>query len=82
MVICAGEILADMIDILNPQMIVIGSIYARQETVLRDTMLKIIRQEALCQSAKVCKICPPALGERIGDYAAITVGLMQLPRET
>lgn len=77
-----GQGLSILIDILNPQMIVIGSIYARQETVLRDTMLKIIRQEALCQSAKVCKICPPALGERIGDYAAITVGLMQLPRET
>lgn len=72
-----GHGLAFLIDILNPQMIVIGSIYARQEQVLREKMLEVIRREALPQSAGMCKICPPALGEKIGDYAAITVGLMK-----
>lgn len=71
-----GYGLAILIDILNPQIIVIGSIYARQEHVLRDKMMEILQREALPQSLNVCKICPPALGEKIGDYAAITVGAM------
>lgn len=71
-----GYGLSILIDILNPQVIVIGSIYARQEHVLRDQMMEVLRKEALPQSLHVCKICPPALGEKIGDYAAITVGVM------
>ena len=71
-----GYGLAVIIDILNPQVIVIGSIYARQEHVLRDRMMEVLRREALPQNLSVCRICPPALGEKIGDYAAITVGAM------
>lgn len=68
--------LAILIDILNPQVIVIGSIYARQEHVLREQMMKVLQREVLPQNLSVCRICPPALGEKIGDYAAITVGAM------
>ena len=72
-----GQGLSILIDILNPQVIVIGSIYARQELVLREKMMEIIRAEALQQNVEVCKICPPGLGEKIGDYAAVTVGWMK-----
>lgn len=71
-----GYGMALLIDILNPERIVIGSIYARQEQVLREKMWEVIHREALSYSANVCEICPPGLGEQIGDYAAITVGLM------
>ena len=69
--------LSILIDILNPEVIIIGSIFARQEQVLRSRMEQVIRREALSQSAAVCRICPPGLGEKIGDYAAVTVGLMK-----
>ncbi len=72
-----GMGLSILIDILNPQVIVIGSIFARQEQALRGRMEQIIAQEALKRNAEICRICPPALGEKIGDYAAMTVGLMK-----
>lgn len=72
-----GMGLSILIDILNPEVIIIGSIFARQEQVLRSRMEQVIRREALSQSAAVCRICPPGLGEKIGDYAAVTVGLMK-----
>lgn len=70
-----GQGLSVLIDILNPQVIVIGGIYARQETVLRKRMLEIIEQEALQTSARTCRILPASLGEMIGDYAAVSVGI-------
>lgn len=72
-----GAGLSIIIDILNPECVVIGSIFARQEKFLRQRMQAVIDREALGQSARVCRICSPTLGDKIGDYAAITVGLMK-----
>jgi glucokinase len=62
-----------LIDILNPEMIVIGSIFTRSEHLIRPYMQKIINEEALFYSNQVCKIMPAALGEKTGDYAALSV---------
>lgn len=70
-----GRGLSILIDILNPEMIVIGSIYARQQSVLEQGMKQVIEQEALKTSAAACKIEPARLGEMIGDYAAVSVGI-------
>ena len=71
-----GKGLSVLIDILNPERIVIGSIFARSEDLLRDGMERVINKEALPQSLKCCKIVPAALGERIGDYAAVSAALL------
>lgn len=68
-----GEGLAMLIDILNPQKIVIGSIFLRQEEFLRGPMEEVIAREALSGSRSVCEIVPAALGEQLGDYAALSV---------
>lgn len=70
-----GRGLAILIDILNLDRIVIGSIFARAENLLRPTMEKMIAQEALATSAACCTVVPAALGEKIGDYAALCVAL-------
>lgn len=70
-----GRGLSVLIDILNPQMIVIGSIFARQEKVLTPRMLEAIQREALAIPAGTCRIVPASLGEKIGDYAAVSVGI-------
>lgn len=70
-----GMGLAILIDILNPEVIAIGSIYARQESILIDGMREVIDREALSTSNRTCKIVPASLGERIGDYAAVSVGI-------
>ena len=68
-----GVGLSIVIDILNPEMIVIGSIYARNEDVFKPLMEEVIRREALPLASKVCRIVPAALGESIGDYAALSI---------
>jgi Transcriptional regulator/sugar kinase len=68
-----GRGLAVLIDILNPELIVIGSIFRRSENLLREAMQREIEREALPLSRSVCKIVPAGLGEEIGDYAALAV---------
>lgn len=68
-----GKGLAIAVDILNPELIVIGSIYARNESIMKPIMEEVLNKEALHLSAKVCKVVPAALGESIGDYAALSV---------
>ena len=68
-----GQGLAMLIDILNPERIVIGSIYARCRAFLQPAMEEAIRAEALAPAARVCTIVPAALGEQTGDYASLAV---------
>jgi len=68
-----GRGLAVLVDILNPEAIVIGSVYARSEHLLREAALRELSREALPGAAAVCRILPAALGDAIGDYAALSV---------
>ncbi len=68
-----GRGLSILIDVINPGMIVIGSIYQRSSHLMKDEMMKAIKEEALDVNAAACKIVPAALGEKIGDFAAIGI---------
>ncbi len=68
--------LSILIDILNPEKIVIGSIYARNRDFFNEIILPIIKEETLPLSRSVCDIVPAALGEQIGDYAALGTALL------
>ena len=68
-----GMGLSVLIDILNPERIVIGSIYERSGYLLEKTMRETIRKEALSVSADMCEIVPAKLGDAIGDFAALGV---------
>ena len=70
-----GQGLSLIIDILNPEIIVIGSIFTRCEDLLRKPMNKVLKKEVLSHSLDACKIVGAALGEKIGDYAALTVAI-------
>lgn len=68
-----GRGLAVLIDLINPQRIVIGSIFARAEKWFRPEMEAEIAREALAENRSVCQVVPAQLGDLIGDVAAITV---------
>lgn len=68
-----GEGLSILVDILNPAIIVIGSIYQRCEDLLAQGMRQTLIKEALPISYKALKIIPAALSESIGDIAALAV---------
>jgi glucokinase len=70
-----GKGIAILIDILNPECIVIGSIYARNEELLRPLVETVLKEEAIPDALDVCKILPAKLGDKIGDYAALGVAL-------
>ncbi len=72
-----GKGLSLLIDILNPQIIVIGSIFARSTGLLWPEAEKIIKRESLVFSRKVCKVVSAGLGDSIGDYAAISVAVYE-----
>ncbi len=70
-----GKGLAVLIDILNPECIVIGSIYARNEALFKPHMMKMLKKEAIPAALEVCRIVPAKLGDTIGDYAALSVAV-------
>ena len=68
-----GEGLSILIDLLNPECIILGSIFCRCEELLRPRMQQVIDRETLTLSRAACRILPAGLGERLGDCAALSV---------
>jgi glucokinase len=68
-----GRGLSILIDIVNPEIIVLGGVFMRAHSLLTPTMYEVIEREALEDSRRVCKIVPAKLSENIGDYAALCV---------
>jgi glucokinase len=66
-----GKGLSILIDLLNPELIILGSIYGRASELIAPYMYEMIEQEAIPQSQKACQIVPPGLSENIGDMAAL-----------
>jgi glucokinase len=72
-----GQGLAILIDILNPECIVIGSIYSRNEMLFKPFVDEVLKAEALAPALEVCTIKPAVLGDSIGDYAALCVAIYE-----
>ena len=72
-----GRGLSILIDLLNPERIVIGSIFTRSRNGLWESCKEVIDREALEISRNCCEVVPAKLLEGIGDYAALTVGVYQ-----
>lgn len=70
-----GRGLAILVDVLNPEMIIAGSIFTRAYKFLYEATLEVLKQEALTDSMNVCQLVPSKLGEKIGDYATIVSAL-------
>jgi glucokinase len=68
-----GRGLALLIDMLNPEKIIIGSIYLRQEALLKPIVMEELRKEALPFSLEVCEVVPSELKESVGDLASLSV---------
>ena len=68
-----GQGLGMMLDVLNPDTIVIGSIFERCEKFIRPAMEEAMRAEALPQTYACCKVVAAKLGDRIGAYSSLAV---------
>lgn len=75
-----GRGLSVLIDILNPECIVSGSIFVRAGHMLIQSLEKELQKEALPLARKVCKIVPAELDEQIGDIASLSVAANVISR--
>jgi len=73
-----GEGLSILIDILNPECIVIGSIFERSGHLLIPAMQASLEREAIPSALSVCRIVPAALGDALGDVAAIATARLKV----
>lgn len=73
-----GKALSIFIDILNPEVIAIGSIFARSTDIIWPHAQKVIERETLIHARKVCKVVPAALGEKIGDLEALSIAAYEV----
>lgn len=71
-----GKGLSVIIDILNPERIIIGGVYARSGHLLWESAKEELTREALGESLGCCSVVSAALGEEIGDYAALATALI------
>ena len=68
-----GETLSILIDLFNPEKIVIGGVFMRSGDLLYPHAEKIIKKECLIYSEQVVKVVPAKLSENIGDVSALVV---------
>ena len=64
-----------LIDALNPQVIVLGSLAVVLGERVLAPMRRVVAKEALSQAAAACEIVPAVLGLQIGDAASLMAAL-------
>lgn len=70
-----GKGLSLLIDILNPEVIILGSIYGRAKSLIEPFMREMLDKESISYSYQHCKIVTAGLSENIGDMAALTLAI-------
>lgn len=70
-----GQGLALVMDLLNPDCIVIGSVYARAEALFQKEMHRVLQREVLPASYAACRVVSASLGDSIGDHAALSLAV-------
>lgn len=73
-----GQGLAILADVLNPEVIVVGSMGVRLGEVLLGPAREAMRREALPGTYAACRVVPAGLGEDVGDVAALCAAIEAL----
>jgi len=70
-----GAALAILVDIVNPECIVVGGLAVHLGDILLTPARQVLEREALSASVSICDVVPASLGESIGDIAALCVAM-------
>lgn len=68
-----GSGLSLLVDLLNPERIIIGSIFARSERLFRPLAEEVMKAECLPLSLAKVEVVSSQLGESLGDMAALGI---------
>lgn len=75
-----GKGLAVLVDLLNPDVIVVGTLGVVLGDLLLEPARIRMRDEALPRAAAACRVVPAELGHRLGDTAALMAGITAMRR--
>lgn len=70
-----GRALSMLVDLLNPEVIVIGSIFARSHNLLWESCKAVMEKECLECCYSKCSVRPSYLGDSVGDIAALATAV-------
>jgi glucokinase len=73
-----GVGLANIIQALNPEVIVLGTIATEQGDFFLDRVRRVVGEETWPQMSQVVEILPSPLGKTVGDLGAISIILQDL----
>ena len=73
-----GRILAVLMDVPNPEALVIGSVYARSGHLMEAAMERVLKREVLPPNRRACRVLKAELGETLGDVAALCAAMGEL----
>lgn len=73
-----GYGLAILVDLLNPDVIVVGTLAVVLGDLLLEPAREVLREQALPRALDACKVVPAQLGSRLGDIAALMAGITAL----
>ena len=73
-----GRGISLLVDTLNPELVVIGSIFVRCGDLLRPAMEEELKKEAIPHSLAGFSVVPAQTGESLGDFASIMAALYAL----
>jgi glucokinase len=70
-----GKGLAMLVDILNPEIIIAGTLGVVLGDLLLAPARAVVKKEALPQTAQVCKIVPAQLGSNLGKISSLAAAI-------
>jgi glucokinase len=70
-----GDALAILVDLFNPERIVLGGFFPLCRDLLEPAMKRSLEHEALPIPRNACQILPAELGETIGSHGAVAAAL-------
>ena len=65
--------IANLVNILNPEIVLIGTIAIAAGDLLLDPIRQTVADMAMARPAEAVKIMPAELGDSVGDLAAIAL---------
>ena len=81
-----GIALANLVNILNPEMILLGGVFAQGDDLIRPVACQVMRETAFCNLGENVVVKPTSFGWRAGVVGAAALALMdffyQRPDET
>lgn len=70
--------IANLVNILNPELVVIGTIAVKAGDLIMDPIRKVVKEASMEVPGSIVRVVPAELGDFVGDIAAVALILQKL----